>query len=556
MTTPRHDLKSSTTTDPNPAAQDELRLLVEWPNPLAVFAGNLADRLLGRVVPGMVTTSAPNHEFWRDVQIPTPFPGRGLLDSLGAHAALLGLLYAVSIWPQSNVHLADPLSHHALNGYTISEYLPELHGSPPAHPRNTGKRDPVPAKQEITSLPDTPDNLRQTIIAPPKVKIERDLDLPNIAAYQPAAPVQPLAASQRESTARHLPGFLPEVVGPTAETGSLRSPSRLPSFQPMVVEPAPDLVNANSRLTLPVFQPKVVEPAPDLGNVSRNGSANLAHLAPRIAEPIPESPQVADAQHTSAQIIALNLHPAEVHGPVTLPSGNRRGTFATSPTGRPEALGTPGTDVSSSTGAPESKAPVNAPAGIHVAAAAPNTPVATPNSPTPQVPDPAVRSKLMAAMHPSVTSIPPRQPIARETTEPRSDLEKRVFAGRRSYGLLVNMPNLNTTTGSWIIHFVEREPGSAQSPIAAPEVVKKSDPAYPGELMQDGIQGTVILTAIIRADGSVGDIIIAKSLEPRLDRNAAQALSRWLFRPALKNGQAIDLQAVITVPFRARAARF
>ena len=159
-------------------------------------------------------------------------------------------------------------------------------------------------------------------------------------------------------------------------------------------------------------------------------------------------------------------------------------------------------------------------------------------------------------MHPSVTSIPPRQPIARETTEPRSDLEKRVFAGRRSYGLLVNMPNLNTTTGSWIIHFVEREPGSAQSPIAAPEVVKKSDPAYPGELMQDGIQGTVILTAIIRADGSVGDIVIAKSLEPRLDRNAAQALSRWLFRPALKNGQAIDLQAVITVPFRARAARF
>jgi len=556
MTTPRHDLKSSTTANPNPASQDELRLLVEWQNPLSVFSGNLADRLFGQVVPGMVTTSAPDHGFWRDVQIPAPFPGRGLLDSVFAHAALLGLLYAISIWPNPTPHLTDPLSHHSLIGYTLSEYLPELHGSPPTHPRNAGRRDPVTAKQEITSLPETPDNLRQTIIAPPKIKLERDLVLPNIAAYQPAAPVQPLAASQRESAARRLPAFIPEVVGPTAETDSLRSPSRLPSFQPMVVEPAPDLANANPRLTLPAFQPKVVEPAPDLDFATPNGSANLSHLAPRVAAPIPESPQVADAQHASAQIIALNLHPAEVHGPVDLPSGNRRGTFATSPTGRPDALGTPGTDASG-TGMPESKTPVNAPAGIHVAAAAPNATVAAPNSPAPQIalPDPGVRSKLMAAMHPPIASIP-RQPVALETTEPRSDLEKRVFAGRRSYALLVNMPNLNTATGSWIIHFVEREPGPVPSPIAAPEVVKKSDPAYPGELMHDGIQGTVILTAIIRADGSVGDIVVAKGLDPRLDRNAAQALSRWLFRPALKNGHAIDLQAVITVPFRVRAARF
>jgi len=87
-------------------------------------------------------------------------------------------------------------------------------------------------------------------------------------------------------------------------------------------------------------------------------------------------------------------------------------------------------------------------------------------------------------------------------------------------------------------------------------VVSKSDPAYPGELIRDGIQGTVILTAIIRADGSVSDITVVKSLDPRLDQNAVQALSRWLFRPALKDGQAIDLEAVITVPFRTKAIAF
>jgi protein TonB len=74
--------------------------------------------------------------------------------------------------------------------------------------------------------------------------------------------------------------------------------------------------------------------------------------------------------------------------------------------------------------------------------------------------------------------------------------------------------------------------------------------------MKDGVQGTVVLTAIIRADGSVSDIAVAKSLNPRLDQNAVQALSHWLFRPALKNGQAIDLEAVITVPFQRKASAF
>ena len=67
---------------------------------------------------------------------------------------------------------------------------------------------------------------------------------------------------------------------------------------------------------------------------------------------------------------------------------------------------------------------------------------------------------------------------------------------------------------------------------------------------------TVVLTAIIRADGSVNDIAVVKSLYPQLDQNAVQALSRWVFLPALKNGQAIDLEAVITVPFRAKATGF
>jgi TonB family protein len=489
----------------------------------------------------------------------TPFPRRGVADSLCAHAALLGLLYAVSIWPAATAHLERPLSRRVRESYIVSPYLPELHGLP-THSRAGRKPDPVLAKQEILSLPKAPDNLHQTIVSPPKIKLLKDVDLPNIVAYQPVAPVQPLAASARELASLRLPDLAPKVVGPAADTSSLGSRQRLPAWQPLVAEAAPAVTEAHPRLVLPAFQPKVVEPAPDTGFGGRRNTASLAQLAPRVAPPMPEMQQMGDGQRSTAQIIALNLHPAEAYAPVELPSGNRSGAFAASPGGRTEASGTPGAETGAASGTGESRSPVNAPAGIHVGGAAqPAAAVAAPNAPdhpngparNPAPGDADVRARLMAAMRtPPIASIPPHQPIARENSASRSALENRIFGGRRSYTLSVNMPNLNTATGSWIIHFVERNPGAAHSPIAAPEVVSKFDPAYPAEVMKDGVQGTVILTAIIRSDGSVGNIAVAKSLDPRLDHNAVEALSHWLFRPALKDGQAIDLEAVITVPFR------
>ena len=531
----------------------ELRLLLDWPAPLRVFAENLADRIRGRVVPGMETTSKPDHDFWRDIDLKVPLPRRGLIDSVFAHAALLGLLYAVSIWPSSMVHLAESRSFRTLGGYNLSQYLPEMHGKPTRN-KAVGKADPVEARQEIRSLPDAPDNLRQTIVTPPKLRLKSDVALPNLVAYGPV-PAVPSPDATSQTAKLRLPAMSPGVMAPSAETSSLHSRSKVPSLLPQVVEPAPEFAQSKPRLALPSFHPNVVQPAPELGSVSRGSSANLAQMLPSGSGAVPPAPQVGDTHHASGQLLALSLHPADVQAPVKIPEGNRRGAFEASPIGHANATGAPGASSGSDVGH-NANVGANAPPGIDVgkppaAAAA----MASPSAPSvrPGEVNPDLRSKLLAAMRtPPITSHPP---AARETTGPRSELENRIFAGRRSYTLSVNMPNLNTVTGSWIIHFVEREPG-ASSPIAAPQVVSKSDPAYPGELIHDGVQGTVILTAIIHADGSVSDIAVAKSLDPRLDKNAVLALSRWLFRPALKNGQAIDLEAVITVPFRTKSTGF
>jgi TonB family protein len=566
----------------------ELHLLVAWSDPFAVFASNVADYFLGFLrreeLPTPGSTPEPDYAFWRDVDLRTPWPRRGMIDSACAHAALLGLLYAVSIWPAA--HLASPETSAMRSGthyaYPVGAYLPELRGETARQvaarhataQRANPKPDPELARQEIVSLPQAPDNLHQTIVAPPKIKLRQDVSLPNLVAYQPAPPIQPLAASERSAAKLRLPDLRPGVTGPVADTSGLHSNSRIPALNARVVEPAPeapDLAQLNARITLPALQAKVAGPAPDLDSLGSGRNVARTNVAQ-------SKDAQTNAQGQSRQIIALNLHPADVRGPVEMPSGNRSGSFAASPGGKPGASGAPGADSLASEGG--SALPPNAPAGINVAApVAPtaSTPNAGLNSPfgdggragtltaNPAATSTATSSAPPTAMSAPLASIPTHsipppiataQPMARETMGPRTDLENRIFAGRRSYTLLVNMPNLNTATGSWIIHFVEHKPGSGEAAVSAPQVVSKSDPAYPGELIHDGVQGTVILTATIRADGSVGDIAIAKSLNPRLDRNAAEALSRWLFRPALRDGQAIDLEAVISVPFRAKAGGF
>jgi outer membrane biosynthesis protein TonB len=54
----------------------------------------------------------------------------------------------------------------------------------------------------------------------------------------------------------------------------------------------------------------------------------------------------------------------------------------------------------------------------------------------------------------------------------------------------------------------------------------------------------------------VGEIRVLRGLDERLDENAKVALSRWQFRPAMKNGAAVDLEAVVQIPFAASRLPF
>jgi TonB family protein len=138
-----------------------------------------------------------------------------------------------------------------------------------------------------------------------------------------------------------------------------------------------------------------------------------------------------------------------------------------------------------------------------------------------------------------------------------SEAERAVFGNRRFYSVTLNMPNLNSAGGSWVIRFAElnHESGGheATSPVpdlTQPVATRKVDPAYPLQLMRENVAGTVILYAVIHADGSIGNVKILRSVDDRLDRFATDAISQWKFDPATKNGTPVDVEATFQIPFR------
>ncbi len=134
-----------------------------------------------------------------------------------------------------------------------------------------------------------------------------------------------------------------------------------------------------------------------------------------------------------------------------------------------------------------------------------------------------------------------------------TDVDRKVFGGKRVYGRTLNMPNLNSSTGSWVIKFAELDGGRKDGELLEPVATEKSDPGYPLELIRANVHGMVTLYAVIHADGKVGDIRVLNSPDERLDSYAAEALARWKFLPAERAGKPVALEAVVEIPFTGSA---
>jgi TonB family protein len=62
-----------------------------------------------------------------------------------------------------------------------------------------------------------------------------------------------------------------------------------------------------------------------------------------------------------------------------------------------------------------------------------------------------------------------------------------------------------------------------------PGVIKRVEPIYPPFARTARIEGTVVLDAVIRKDGTVDSVRVLESANPVLEKSAADALRRWRF---------------------------
>jgi periplasmic protein TonB len=88
--------------------------------------------------------------------------------------------------------------------------------------------------------------------------------------------------------------------------------------------------------------------------------------------------------------------------------------------------------------------------------------------------------------------------------------------------------------------------------VSAPSIIYRVEPTYSEEARKAKYQGVVVLSAIVRKDGSIEILKVVRSLGLGLDENAIQALKQWKFRPGLRNGVPVDVALNIEVNFSLR----
>jgi TonB family protein len=533
--------------------------------------------------------------------------------------------------------------------YRFNEKLPEV--SP-----TQSKADPRPPralvkhpKQTIVSRAPEADPARQTILTPgPELKIEHELQAPNLMAFE-AKPPEPapqpklfeppppqerameqpnlergpeLAAAPAELPAMPVTKPAPKkftpppqaarrIEVPELQPGEARiepAPlTQLPMAQiagparprPKAFTPPPKAARAGAALTLPTLPssgPQIstsallagvpVEIKPPMKPQPKTFAAPAPKAAPR-----PETPALAAAPslgQTADAALAAGL-PTRIAAPGKPPPKAFSAPRAEVPPSAPPALETPAANL---TAAVVGLNPIDSPVPLipegsrpaQFSAAPEITPKGGAGGPVDSagivMPDlmirgegapkresiaslarvaPTSRENLLAAGRPVITSDPPAAapPAAPKSVKGAVRVASgpnREFDGRAVFTVALQMPNVTSYSGSWILWYSERKAmaSAGDADIQPPSALRKVDPVYDLSAVDDRVEGKVQLGAIIHTDGFVYGITVLRGVDPRLDSSAIAALRKWEFEPARREGAPVDVDIVIEIPFRLR----
>ncbi len=433
--------------------------------------------------------------FFKDSWVDRKIPRRALVA-----AALWHFVFIVMPSPQlpasarhnsafdnSELTWSGPINDFPL----VEKKSPKAKPSPrgePAKPLPREGADAFHPRQRIFTDPVHPTHPRQTLInsaaplEPPKILPT----LPNIVQFQQMpAPARPRLQISQAALSKLRPRELRKVKLTSAPAPDL------PTLDQKLVDIAPAMLpNAPARPRLelnagaaPRLAPRArtgeVEPAPEVGAVQSSvANGNATTFIALSATPGPPAPVVQRPQGNLAARVSIS------------PEGKQSGVPGGSPNGTPGANGGEGGGPGSSGGtSPGNGGGIN---GMDVSISGGHPPSNNGISGL------GGSSKISApAPHALITRLEPHTKLddALERTGPPNfaalpagALPEQIFASKKIYKMLVNMPNLNSATGSWILNFSELRmnsegPRLVSSVVSAPGPLRKIDPKYPPTLM-------------------------------------------------------------------------
>jgi TonB family protein len=530
---------------PPHARLPRLDLGIDWESRGEIFRSSVAGVLSG----------PPTPRDWELKRIRTPridwiegkMPGRAFLVAVLWHVAIIWLLIS-PIWgflPEVKPNLAplevdmvvyDPPD---LPKITLPANTPRKKAAEAPKQPVEQQAENFHPRQTILSIPVRVTHPRQTLIrpdapaAPPKIVAP----LPNIVQWsgaklqRPHLELAPTASVPKLKQRTLADAQAPDVANQEKSPGPIDiAPSQITIAKPKLALDAMSTSTARRREAH-----AEAAAAPDVGSAGEEGGSNLRSLIALSATPAPPAPDVKIPDGNLAARISIS------------PEGGKAGTSAGAKSGATVSGaggagsgsaagvegGAGGAGTSNLGAAISVSSPTTRPGNGGLGASRPlNLKIATPLTPSSDI-------------H--------RGPTDLSHLDPGIPPEK-ILSGKEVYTLHVNLPNLTSESGSWIMDFAELD--EQYSPrahdeklVACPEPIAKADPKYPPELIKAHVRGQIVLYAIIRKDGSIDSIQVVRGLDPQLDRNAMDALAQWKFRPGTHAGVPTDFEGVVYVPF-------
>jgi TonB family protein len=488
---------------------------------------------------------------------------RAMAISLGIHVtAFLALMNAPEIkLPQANpsaYQLAIAGNEEKLVWYKFDKALPSV--SPQgAQAEQKPLRAEIQAEQEIVASPrEAPKRAQIVWVEAPVLPETLQFDSPNVLAVKlpPTRVFVPPDIVKPEAAKIEIPADAPQIAAPAL------SPVDLPKAAKIVRAFVPPPERVPKKLTEVAPPPET----PTIADFAKMDAPNLdlrvkmpprpftpppaRQVTPLAAKPVPvdTAPQLPNtiAPLNANVLLAKDLNLAvvglkPVDKPAALPAASSPAQFSAGPVVRPDGANSAGDGKGFSVpdlfvrGAGDAK-----PDLIAQAFAAPTSGTtlreamrSSPGNPTgpirPPAPQPAPQSGAI-----QVSGAP----------DPR-------FNGREVYMMAIQMPNLTSYSGSWLMWYADRtQRETGLAPIAPPVAWRKVDPKYIASAVAEHIEGKIRLACTIGKDGRVSTIELVNGLDDRLNQSAEQALAKWEFTPASRHGEPVEVDVLVEIPFR------